>query len=106
MEELRHLIEHLWQEAAQIQIQGRALTPDEIERVRVIYQALPHLEEAVVILTPKVESTLITYKIVSDVGGRLKKAARTSCNFWNRFVYANSSIVIRLDTFTAASMSC
>jgi hypothetical protein len=44
---------------------------------------------------------LITYKIVSDVDGRLKTAARTACNFWNRFVVPSSSIVIRLGTFTA-----
>jgi hypothetical protein len=44
---------------------------------------------------------LITYKIVSDVDGRLKAAARTACNFWNRFVVPSSSIVIRLGTFTA-----
>lgn len=44
---------------------------------------------------------LITYKIVSDVNGRLKAAARTACNFWNRFVQPSSSIVIRLGTFTS-----
>jgi hypothetical protein len=46
-------------------------------------------------------STLITYKIVSDVNGRLKEAARTACNFWNRFVQPQSSIVIRLGIFTS-----
>jgi len=46
-------------------------------------------------------ATLITYKIVSDVNGRLKSAARTACNFWNRFVQPNTSIVIRLGTFTS-----
>ena len=46
-------------------------------------------------------SNLITYKIVSDIDGRLKAAARTACNFWNRFVEPNSSIVIRLGTFTS-----
>jgi hypothetical protein len=46
-------------------------------------------------------TNLITYKIVSDVDGRLKAAARTACNFWNRFVVPSSSIVIRLGTFTA-----
>jgi hypothetical protein len=45
--------------------------------------------------------TLITYKIVSDKAGRLKAAARTSCNFWNRFVVPKQSIVIRLGTFTS-----
>jgi len=45
-------------------------------------------------------ANLITYKIVADVDGRLKAAARTACNFWNRFVEPASSIVIRLGTFT------
>jgi hypothetical protein len=44
---------------------------------------------------------LITYKIVADVEGRLKTAARAACNFWNRFVEPSSSIVIRLGTFTS-----
>lgn len=46
-------------------------------------------------------STLITYKIVSDLDGRLKTAARTACNFWNRFVQPKKNIVIRLGTFTS-----
>lgn len=45
-------------------------------------------------------TNVITYKIVSDVDGKLKAAARTACNFWNRYVYPKSSIVIRLGTFT------
>lgn len=44
--------------------------------------------------------TLITYKMVSDLEGRLKAAAKLSCDFWNRFVMASSSIVIRLGIFT------
>ena len=46
-------------------------------------------------------ANLITYKIVNDVDGRLKAAARTACNFWNRYVQPTSSIVIRLGTFTS-----
>jgi hypothetical protein len=46
-------------------------------------------------------ANLITYKIVNDVNGRLKAAARIACNFWNRFIEPASSIVIRLGTFTA-----
>lgn len=46
-------------------------------------------------------SNLITYKIVADVNGRLKAAARTSCNFWNRFIEPSSPIVIRLGVFTS-----
>lgn len=44
--------------------------------------------------------TLVTYKIVSDLDGRLKASARLACNFWNRFVQPRQSIVIRLGTFT------
>lgn len=43
---------------------------------------------------------LITYKIVSDVDGKLKAAARTACNFWNRFIEPRQNIVIRLGVFT------
>lgn len=45
-------------------------------------------------------STLITYKIVSDERGKIKKAARTACNFWNEFVEPRKSIVIRLGLFS------
>jgi DNA/RNA endonuclease G (NUC1) len=45
-------------------------------------------------------ANLITYKIVQDMDDRLKEAARTACNFWNRFVQPVFSIVIRLGTFT------
>jgi hypothetical protein len=30
-------------------------------------------------------ANLIIYKIVADMNGRLKQAARTACSFWNRF---------------------
>ena len=46
-------------------------------------------------------ANLITYKIVNDVDGRLKAAARTACNFWSRFVQPKTSIVIRIGTFTS-----
>jgi hypothetical protein len=44
---------------------------------------------------------LITYKIVADVDGRLKAAARTACNFWNHFVEPRQSIVVRMGTFAS-----
>ncbi|WP_051305432.1 zinc metalloprotease [Desulfogranum mediterraneum] len=101
MESLEKLIQDLTQEAAQIQIQGRSLRPDEMARLQAIHQALPHLRQAADILRIEVVTSLITYKIVSDVGGRLKQAGRTACNFWNRFIAPASSIVIRLGVFTA-----
>ncbi len=101
MEALKKVIESLSQEAAQIQIQDRALRPDEIARIKAIYQALPHLNEALDILSADITSTLITYKIVSDVDGKLKRSARIACNFWNRFIIPRFSVVIRLGIFTA-----
>jgi hypothetical protein len=103
MEALKKIIDDLTQEAARIQIQGRALRPDEIARVRAIYEALPHLKKALEILSADTEAALITYKIVSDVDGKLKHAARVACNFWNRFLIPKSSIVIRLGIFTSNS---
>lgn len=103
MTDLKELIESLTQEAARIQIQGRGLRPDEMVRVQSIYEALPYLKQALQTLETKKESTLITYKIVTDVDGKLKQAGRTACNFWNRFVIPIYSIVIRLGTFTADS---
>lgn len=103
MDALNKIIEELIQEATRIQIQGRALRPDEIARVQAIYEALPHLRQAVDILSADIASTLITYKIVSDVDGKLKESARVACNFWNRFITPNSSIVIRLGIFTEDS---
>lgn len=103
MDKLQQIIDELTQEAITIQIQGRALRPDEIARVKAIYEALPYLRSALETLSTKVASTLITYKIVSDLDGKLKQAARVACNFWNRFVIPNSSIVIRLGVFTSNS---
>lgn len=48
-------------------------------------------------------SRLITYKIVSDERGKVKKAARTACNFWNKFVEPRRPIVIRLGLFSENS---
>lgn len=48
-------------------------------------------------------SQLITYKIVSDEGGRVKKAARIACNTWNKFVEPRKSIVVRLGVFEGDS---
>lgn len=104
------LIEALKDEAAQIQKQGRALTPNELERLRTIQHTISSLLRARDICNPPAEPeepppppTLITYKIVSDLDDRLKLGARTACNFWNRFVQPSQSIVIRLGVFTQNS---
>ncbi len=103
MTNLQKIIEDLTQEAARIQIQGRGLRSDEMARVQAIYEALPHLRQALSVLETKVQSSLITYKIVTDLDGKLKQAGRIACNFWNRFVLPNFSVVIRLGTFTSNS---
>jgi DNA/RNA endonuclease G (NUC1) len=100
------LIEALKSEAAQIQIQGRALTNEEMTRLRIIQHTLSWLLLARDLWSPPEEpepTTFITYKIASDMGDRLKNGARTACNFWNRFVQPQYSIVIRLGTFTQSS---
>lgn len=103
METLEKLIQQLSQEVTRIQIQGRALRPDEMARVQAIHEALPHLRQAFDILDTQVTTSLITYKIVTDVDGKLKRSGRIACNFWNRFVCPSASIVIRLGVFTSNS---
>lgn len=46
-------------------------------------------------------TAFVTYKIADDVEGKLKKATRTACNFWNRFVEPSSPVVVRMGTFTS-----
>ena len=48
-------------------------------------------------------SRLITYKIVSDIDGRLKASARTACYFWNRFLRPRASVVVRIGSFRSVS---
>ncbi|WP_020680035.1 DNA/RNA non-specific endonuclease [Marinobacterium rhizophilum] len=103
------LIEVLKTEAAQIQIQiqGRALTDEEIARLRTIQHTISWLLQARGLSSPPIQSVrptnFITYKITADMDDKLKKGARTACNFWNRFVHPKYSIVIRLGTFTQSS---
>lgn len=101
------LIELLKGEAARIQIQGRALTDEEMTRLRTIQHTISWLIQARDLFNPPAKpakpSNLITYKITSDLGDKLKNGARTACNFWNRFVQPKYSIVIRLGTFTQSS---
>lgn len=99
------LIEALKSEAARINILGRTLTDDETNQLKNIQHTISWLLEAKDMVTdtkPKkkdVQVNFITYKIISDLDGKLKQGARTSCNFWNRFIQPNENIVIRLGTF-------
>ena len=104
------LIESLKDEAARIQVQGRALTNEELAQLRMIQHTISWLIEARDVSNPsdpetERRSNFVTYKITSDMDGKLKKGARTACNFWNRFVEPRYSIVIRLGTFTQSSLT-
>ncbi|MDA4845740.1 DNA/RNA non-specific endonuclease [Hoeflea poritis] len=101
------LIEVLKSEAAQLQIISRTLTEEELARLQTIQHTISWLLRARDISNPKKKpvgpANLITYKITADMGQRLKTGARIACNFWNRFVVPNYSIVIRLGIFTQSS---
>ncbi len=101
------LIEALKAEANQIDIQARALTDEDLARLQTIQHTISWLIRARDVSKPKKKparpANLITYKITTDMGDRLKTGARTACNFWNRFVQPQYSIVIRLGTFTQSS---
>ena len=47
------------------------------------------------------DARFITYKIVDDIDGKLKRCTRLACNFWNLFVQPNTPVVIRIGTFDA-----
>lgn len=97
-------------EAGQLEALERVLTADELARVRTIQHTISYLlrvQPATVTLQPAPPEAprIVTYKIVADMGGKLQTAARTACNFWNRFVEPKSPIVIRLGTFTENSQT-
>lgn len=103
------LIDLLRREAARIEVQGRAPTPEELAHVQRLQHTISWLilvrdlglGGAVPAPVPEEEpATLVTYKIVSDLEDRLKINARTACNFWNRFIQPYRSVVIRLGVFT------
>ncbi len=111
---IEDFIETLKDEAASIQVTGRALTDQEAARLSAIQHTISWLLRVLRQLfgkpadgpakePEKPTSNLITYKITSDSGDKLKTGARTACNFWNRFVLPKYSIVIRLGTFTQNS---
>jgi DNA/RNA endonuclease G (NUC1) len=107
IETIEALFEALQKEAAAIQRQGRALTHEEPARLQTIQHTISWLMRVLEILKkpvePPPEPTLITYKITSDMSDKLKRGARTACNFWSRFVQPKHSVVIRLGKFTENS---
>jgi hypothetical protein len=52
--------------------------------------------------------SLVTYKVVSDLDGKLKECAKVSCNFWNKFLCPRIPVVMRLGTFidSGSSIAC
>ena len=101
------LIDSLQTEAEALQHLDRALSSTEEARLITIQHTISWLLAARRLggAAPQPEQiiNLITYKIVSDLDDRLKLAARTACNFWNRFIEPAYSIVIRLGIFTQTS---
>jgi DNA/RNA endonuclease G (NUC1) len=106
-ETIEGLIANLQREADALQGAPRALSETEQGRLVILQHTISWLLAARRLSgsTPEPQQTanLITYKIVSDLDGRLKHAARIACNFWNRFVEPSYSIVIRLGIFTQMS---
>ncbi|WP_271767847.1 DNA/RNA non-specific endonuclease [Aquimarina algiphila] len=102
------LIEGLKSEAIRINVLNRDLTEDESIQLKTIQHTISWLIKAKEISNDSQElnnlgelSNLITYKIISDMDGKLKQGARTSCNFWSQFIEPKQSIVIRLGIFTS-----
>ncbi|PEQ14601.1 DNA/RNA endonuclease [Novosphingobium sp. PC22D] len=115
-ETIAGLIDSLKAEAdainAQVSQQGRAVTEEERVRIETIQHTISWLLRAQEIAGAaeparpaegEPAANLVTYKIISDLGDRLKMGARSACNFWNRFVEPVYSIVIRLGVFTEES---
>jgi DNA/RNA endonuclease G (NUC1) len=101
------LIAELQGEAAALGALQRALSDHETGRLAMIQHSISWLLAARQLgsdaTPPAAQANFITYKIVNDMDGRLKDAARIACNFWNRFIEPQMPIVIRLDLFTSAS---
>ena len=105
MYELKNLIRVLENQSSAIMEQDRPISSIDAARVKSIHQAMYLVRSASELFddTPEQHDNFVTYKIVSDLDGKLKTAARTSCNFWNRFIAPRFPIVIRLGVFTANS---
>ncbi len=105
-ETIDDLVELLREEADLIKVQSSP-QKEGVTHLQMIQHTVSFLLQARDLSTqqddPVDESNFITYKITSDRGDKLKRGARIACNFWNRFIEPNYSIVIRLGTFTENS---
>ncbi|MEM9678683.1 MAG: DNA/RNA non-specific endonuclease [Bacteroidota bacterium] len=106
---VKELIEALKGEVSMINTQDPPLPEEDKARLWTIQHTISWLHKAeqltCAVDVPEVArepANFITYKIVDDIGEILKKTARIACNFWNRFVEPEYSIVIRLGTFTSS----
>lgn len=104
MADIHELISTLENEAIDLLISDRELTLEEARKVKSIHQAIPLLTEAAGVMSvADTFDNFVTYKIVSDVQGKLKAGTRTACNFWNRFIAPRNPVVVRIGTFTEYS---
>lgn len=109
------LIKCLEKESDEIKLKNENLSVDQLNYLSTLQHTISWLNQAKFISTPaNTESTFddtnqdtesptnfITYKIENDIGDKLKRGVRTACNFWNRFIIPNYSIVIRLDLYSS-----
>ena len=107
-ETIIELIDGLVVEANRINSLDRDLTGEESIQLRTMQHTISWLIKAKETCPDSLELNInaespnfITYKIVSDMDGKLQLGARTSCNFWNQFIEPKKSIVVRLGTFTS-----
>ena len=99
-ETLEDYIMILREEAALLEDKGDALSSADRTRLSMIRQTISWM----VTLRDRPEPEkgegkaprLITYKVVSDRGDRLRDGARIACSFWNRFIQPERPVVIRL----------
>lgn len=109
---IEDLIEGLKEEASRINALDREITEEETAQLKTIQHTISWLIKAHEIsgepeapLDAEPTANFITYKIIDDMDGKLKQAARISCNFWNEFIAPKHSIVIRLGIFTSMSQT-
>ncbi|MFZ2727560.1 MAG: hypothetical protein WAX77_14990, partial [Methylococcaceae bacterium] len=50
-------------------------------------------------------SNIITYNVIGDVDGKLKRSTKIACNFWNHFIVPSYSVVITIGLFTEESLT-
>ena len=104
MTAIKELILSMEEESNSLLTKENGLSIEETVHLKALHRAIPLLREADSFFpTVGTQDDLVTYKIVSDLAGKLKAGARTACNFWNRFLIPKCSTVVRLGVFTSSS---